>query len=309
MPMTRRAWLMMGATAALWGASYMFIKVALDDFSEAGIVCIRTALGAAVLLTLAARWGALAPLHGRLGWVAVIAGVQVVAPFLLITFGETHIDSQLAGILVSAAPIFTALIAIAVDHSERSTGWAAVGIVIGMAGIVLLFGVNLSGSTDELLGGAMVLVASFGYAVGAMLIKHRAKGIPPVALAGSTMAISALVTLPLFLATLPDHTPAVKSVASLLVLGAGGTGIAFLFFYTMIAEIGPARASIVAYLAPPFAVVYGVSLLGEPLTAGAIGGLVLILAGSWLGAEGRLPAFLSRSEPSRSSAPAPARAR
>jgi drug/metabolite transporter (DMT)-like permease len=300
---------MMGGTAALWGASYMFIKVALDDFSEAGIVCIRTALGAAVLLTLAARWRALGAVRGRLRWVALIAAIQVVAPFLLITFGETHIASQLAGILVSSAPIFTALIAIAVDRSERSTGWAAAGIVVGMAGIVLLFGVDLSGSSDELLGGAMVLLASLGYAVGAMLIKHRAKGIPPVALAGSTMAISALVTLPLFLATLPSHAPAAKSIASLLVLGAGGTGIAFLFFYTLIAEVGPAKASIVAYLAPPFSVVYGVTLLGEPLTAAAVGGLVLILAGSWLGAEGRLPAFLSRSAPSRSSAPAPARAR
>src|SRR6478736_6071409 len=98
--MTRRTWLMMGGAAAVWGASYMFIKVALEDFSEGTIVCLRTALGAAVLL-------ALAPLRGRWHLVAAIALVQVVIPFLLITFGENHIDSQLAGILVSAAPIFT----------------------------------------------------------------------------------------------------------------------------------------------------------------------------------------------------------
>ena len=120
--MTRRSWLMMGGAAAVWGASYMFIKVALDDFSEGAIVCIRTALGAVVLLALARRWDALAPLRGRWPWVAAIALVQVVIPFLLITFGENHIDSQLAGILVSAAPIFTALLALAFDHDERSHG-------------------------------------------------------------------------------------------------------------------------------------------------------------------------------------------
>ena len=125
--MTRRSWLMMGGAAAVWGASYMFIKVALDDFSEGAIVCIRTALGALVLLALARRWDALAPLRGRWPWVAAIAFVQVVIPFLLITFGENHIESQLAGILVSAAPIFTALLALGFDHDERSQGWAAVG--------------------------------------------------------------------------------------------------------------------------------------------------------------------------------------
>src|SRR5829696_4317838 len=110
--MTRRSWLMMIGAAAVWGASYMFIKVALDDFSEGAIVCIRTALGAAVLLALAARRKALAPLRGRWGWLVVLSAVQVVAPFLLITFGENHVDSQLAGILVSSAPIFTALLAL-----------------------------------------------------------------------------------------------------------------------------------------------------------------------------------------------------
>jgi drug/metabolite transporter (DMT)-like permease len=292
--MTRRTWLMMGGAAAVWGASYMFIKVALDDFSEGAIVCIRTGLGATVLLALAAHWRVLGPLRGRLGWIALIGCVQVVGPFLLITFGENHVETQLAGILVSSAPIFTALLALAFDHDERSTGWAAVGIVVGMLGVILLFGLDLSGSGDQVAGGLMILLASFGYAVGAMLIKHRLPGVPPVSVAGGNMLVASLVTLPLALASLPDHAPSFKSVGSLVLLGAAGTGIAFLWFYTLIAEIGPARASIIAYLAPGFSVVYGVVLLDEPFSVAAIGGLALILAGSWLAVGGRLPDRLAR---------------
>jgi drug/metabolite transporter (DMT)-like permease len=117
------------------------------------------------------------------------------------------------------------------------------------------------------------------------------------------------VWLPFAVGSLPTDAPGADAVLAMLALGAGGTGLAFLFFYTSIAEVGPAKASVVAYVAPAFAVVYGVVLLDEALTAGTIGGLVLILAGSWLAGSGRLPTFLSRSEPSRSSAPAPARAR
>src|SRR5919204_1571053 len=302
--MPRRTWLMMGGAAAVWGASYMFIKLALDDFSEGAIVCIRTALGAAVLLTLAARWGALSALRGRWLTVALVGCAQVIAPFLLITFGENHVDSQLAGILVSSAPIFTALLALAFVRAERVHGWGAVGIVVGMLGVVLLFGLDLSGSGDQVLGGLMILAAAFCYAVGAMLIKYKLPGVPPVAVAGGNMAIAAVVTLPLFLASLPDHAPSLKSVSALVALGAAGTGIAFLWFYTLIAELGPARASVIAYIAPGFSVAYGVTLLDEPFSAGAVAGLALILAGSWLAVQGRLPSWAARGPPAAATAPA-----
>jgi drug/metabolite transporter (DMT)-like permease len=306
--MSRRSWLMLSAAAAVWGASYLFIKVALDDFSEGGVVCIRTALGAAVLLTLAVRQGALAPLRARFAWIVVLALVQVVVPFLLITYGENHVDTQLAGILVSSAPIFTALLALGFDHEERSQGWGAVGVVVGMLGVVLLFGTDLSGAS-QLAGGLMVLGAGFCYAAGAMLLKHKLPGAPPVGVAASEMAVAALVTAPLFLSSLPDHAPGLKPLGALLVLGAAGTGIAFLWFYTLIAEEGPARASIIAYVAPGFSVVYGVTLLGEAFSVAAVAGLGLILAGSWLAVQGRPRAAVTRSGLSRSTAPGPARAR
>ncbi len=307
--MTRRTWTMMGGTAAVWGASYMLIKLALDDFSEGAIVCIRTALGAAVLLTLAAHWDALAPLRGCWRWLGPIALIQVTAPFLLITFGENHVNSQLAGILVSGAPIFTALLTLVFVHAERLRGWGVVGIVIGMLGVILLFGLDLSGSSEQILGGLMILLASLGYAVGAMLIKHKLPGVPPVAVAGGNMAIAAVVTLPLALTSLPDHAPSFKAAGGLVLLGVAGTGIAFLWFYTLLTDIGPARASIIAYISPGFSVVYGVVLLGEPFSLGVVAGLALILAGSWLAVQARPPAWAVRrraAPPAPAPAPAPA---
>lgn len=308
--MSARAWLFLSITAALWGASYMFIKVALDGgLSEGFIICARTLLGAAILLPMAARANAIRPILERKGWALALAAMQVVVPFGLITFGENHVPSSLAGILVATAPLFITLLAIKVDPDERSHGWGLVGVLLGMVGVVLLFGVDLSGDSDTLIGGLMIVGSGLCYAIAVLIAKRGFTGVPPVGVAASNLVISAVVWLPFALATLPTHSPGANAILSMLALGAGGTGLAFLFFYTSIAEVGPARASIVSYVAPAFSVVYGVLLLDEELTLGTIGGLALILAGSWLAASGRRPAALSRSAPSRSSAPAPARAR
>jgi drug/metabolite transporter (DMT)-like permease len=295
----------MSVLAALWGASYMFIKVALDDVSPIIVVWVRLVLAALVLLPIAYRRGALRSLRPHLPVVAVLSVIQVLGPFLLITFGEKHIASALAGILVASAPIFTALLAFRFDREELATGWRLVGVLLGIVGVALLFGVDLTGDSAALLGGLMVLLASLGYAIGPLEMKRRMTGVPPVATAAATMTFAALLLTPAVPFAWPSHAPGVDTVASLLVLGAGGTGIAFLIFYTLIAEVGPGRATVVAYIAPGFSVIYGVTLLGESFTAGAAAGLVFILAGSWLAAGGKV----SRSGLSRSTVPAPARAR
>jgi drug/metabolite transporter (DMT)-like permease len=300
-----RAWLSLAITAALWGASYMFIKVALDgDLSEGFIICARTILGAAILAPMAIRAGALPMLWARRWWALALAAAQVIVPFGLITFGENHVPSALAGILVATSPLFIALLAIRFDPAERSHGWGLVGVVLGMVGVVLLFGVDLSGDTETLLGGLMIVGSGACYAVAVLIAKRGFTGVPPVGVAASNLVISAVVWLPVAAVSLPTHDPGANAILSMIALGAGGTGLAFLFFYTSIAQVGPARASVVAYVAPAFSVVYGATLLGETLTIGTIGGLALILAGSWLAAQGRLPS-LSRSATSRSTSPEP----
>src|SRR3954447_14724725 len=268
--------------AALWGASYLFIKIGLDDLSPAGIVFTRTALAALVLLPFAVKSGGMAPLWRRWPALALLAAIQGAGAFPLISAGAQHIASSLAGILVAAAPIFTALFAIWLDQSERLSTNGVIGVVIGILGVALLLGVEVDGS--GLAGGLMVVLASVGYALGGFGLKRYFTGYQPLALVASTMTASALMTLPLFLIDVPAAV-GLDTIGAMTALGLGGTGIAFVIYYTLNREIGPTRTSLVAYIAPVFAVVYGVTLLDEDFGLTTALGIVLILGGSWLAAK------------------------
>jgi drug/metabolite transporter (DMT)-like permease len=171
--MDRRSWLWLLLLASIWGASYMLIKIGLRELSPAMVAFARVALAAAVLMPMAAAQGALNGLRGRLGIVALVGAVQVAGPFWLIPAGEQEISSALAGVLVATTPIFAALLAIRVDHEERSEGLRLAGIGVGVAGVVVLFGLDLAGSTAAVLGGMAVVLASVGYSVGSFVVKHR----------------------------------------------------------------------------------------------------------------------------------------
>jgi drug/metabolite transporter (DMT)-like permease len=287
--MDRRSWILLLTLGAIWGASYMFIEIGLRDLSPAMIVFVRVALAALVLIPVAAAQGALSGIRPYAIWLVAIAAIQVAGPFLLIGAGQEEISSSLAGILVASAPLFTALLAIWVDHEERSHGLRLGGILIGFGGVALLLGVDLGGEGAALVGGLFIVLASLGYAIGGFMVKHRLAGIPPVAMSGLVMAAAAVLMIPLAVATAPDEVPGLGPSAAIAALGVVGTGIAFVIFYGLIGSVGPARAFLVTYIAPGFAVVYGATLLDEEITAVTIGGLALILAGSWLAAEGRLP--------------------
>ena len=294
--MERRSLVLLLVLAALWGSSYLFIKIGLEDLSPAGVVFARTALGALVLLPLALRRDAFRGIRPLLGLGVVLAAIQVAAPFLLISYGEQHISSGLTGILVASAPIFTALLAPFFDTTERSSGMALIGIAIGIVGVGLILGVDLGGGGSALGGGLMVLAASVGYAAGGFMIKRSFSHLDAIGVVTMTMTLSALMSLPVALATPPEAVPGEGAIAAMIALGVGGTGIAFAIFYTLIARVGPAKASLVAYIAPGFAVFYGVALRGEPLTVMTVAGLLLIVGGSWLAGRARAPAPV-RAEP------------
>jgi drug/metabolite transporter (DMT)-like permease len=285
----RRAWILFAVVSAVWGASYLFIKVALEDLSPGMVVFGRLVLGVATLLPFALATGAFAGLRDRLRLVVVLALIQIVGPFLLISVGEQEISSSLAGILVASAPIFTAILAIWIDHEERASGWNLAGVAIGIAGVVLLLGVDVGGDGAELVGALFVVLASLGYAISGFILKRRFADVSAVGTLTVALVASCVLVLPIAAATPPDDAPGADAILSMIGLGAGGTGIAFAFYYMLNTSIGPAKASLVAYVAPGFAVVYGVVLLDERVTWGTFAGLALVLLGSWLAAEGRLP--------------------
>jgi drug/metabolite transporter (DMT)-like permease len=267
----------------------MFIKLSLEDLSPAMIVLVRTALAALILVPFAAYRRAFSGLSGALGTVILLAIVQVAAPFMLISAGEQEITSSLTGILLSATPLFTALLAIRIDQDERSSGPRAFGLVAGFVGVALLIGVDLGGSGSALLGGLAVVLAALGYAIGGFVAKRKSAELSPLGMAAATMLATAVLMTPVGLPSAPAAVPDLGTVGAMLVLGLAGTGVAFVVFHQLIADVGPARASLVTYIAPVFAVFYGVTLLDEPLTAGALVGLPLILGGSWIAAGGSLP--------------------
>jgi len=289
---SRRSWLLLGVLSALWGASYLFIKVALeDDMSPTVIVCVRTALAALVLLPVAARAGALAGLRPHVSSILVLAVIQMGGPLLLIAAGERHIASSLTGILVAAAPIFTFLLAFVLEGEERASGASLAGVAVGIAGVTLLLGVDAEGGVEALAGGLMVVLASFGYGVSAWFVKRRVRGVQPVAMVGATAATVALLMLPFAAISAPSHAPDLAATGCLLALGFLCTGLAFVIFYSLVGSDGPAKASLVGYLAPGFSIVYGITLLDERFTVATAAGLIMITGGSWLAATGgQLPA-------------------
>src|SRR5579875_1037654 len=287
--MSRRAWLLFGLMAVLWGIPYLFIRIAVTQVSPVWLVFVRTGLAALVLLPLAAPRGALKGLGRQLPWVALLAAMGVAGPFLAISYGEVRIPSSLSGLLVAAEPLLIAGLALRVDTSERVRGWRLVGLVLGFLGVVCLLGLDLGPRPRLLAGAVMVLLGALGYAAGALLVKRRFAGYPPLGVATATVTASALVLLPAAALSPPARVPSPAVLGSLAVLGVACTALGYLAFYSLIGLAGASRASVITYLNPAVAVGLGVAVLGEPLTWGMVPGLVLVITGSWLSTGGRLP--------------------
>jgi drug/metabolite transporter (DMT)-like permease len=275
----------LGALAAIWGASYLLIKYALEDFSPGEIVFLRTALAAAVLILVVrwqggAAWAALrgAP-RGRPGRSLLLAFTAVAAPFLLITFGEKAVPSGLTAVLIAPASLFVAAFAPFLDRSEAIDRSQTGGLVLGLVGVGLLVGVESVHSLEAFLGAVAILGASALYAISSFVVKGPFSGVPPIASSAISCAVAALLTLPVAALTMTGETPGVRSLLALAGLGIVGTALAFVIFYGLIAEIGAGRASLVSYLAPGVALFYGAVFLDEKIGVAAVVGLVLILGG------------------------------
>ncbi|MBM2622673.1 DMT family transporter [Actinoplanes sp. LDG1-06] len=277
--MNRRAWLLFLAVSVLWGIPYFLIKVAIEDLSPMLVVAGRVGIAALVLLPIAAARGSLAKLRGRMGWVVVLSVVHILGPFLLITYGETHISSSLTGLLIAVEPVAIALLML---RSERLAPIRVTGLVLGFGGVALLVGLDLSGDRLGLLGAGMVLVAAISYAVATMLVQRRLADVPAESLVGATTGITTLALLPFAAFSLPSHSVRTEAWASLAALGLFCTALALLAFYQLIGEVGSTRAGLVTYVNPVVAVLLGVVLLNESFGLSTLAGFALVAAGCWL---------------------------
>jgi drug/metabolite transporter (DMT)-like permease len=291
--MSARAWALFAAVSVIWGMPYLFIKIAVEEISPSLVAWSRLTIAAVVLLPVAWKLGALRGLGARWRTLTVFAAVEMAIPWPLLGFGEVHVSSSLAAILVAAVPLFVALLAMRFDHSERPTVTRLVGMLIGLAGVVALVGIDLGGNSDELLGALAILVVAFLYAVGPMIVKRRLSDVDPLGPVAASLGIAALLVTPFALVDLPDSTPSADTFASIAVLGLLCSALAFLLFFRLIAEVGPGRATVITYVNPVVALALGVAVLDESITTGVAVGLLLILAGSWLSTDGRLPPGLA----------------
>jgi len=278
-----RYWPMLLLLAALWGASYLFIKVAVEDIPPAPMMAVRTLLAAAVLLGyLAVRMGrtrGVADLRAAWRHCAVLGVLNAAVPFWLIAWGEQHIDSGLAAVVQASVPIFNALILLRVIPHERLSTTRAVGLGIGIVGVAVVTGIHPSGGWWAIAGALAVVASSLSYAGAGVYGQLAVSGTAGPVLAAGSMLVGGLILLPFALFQLPSSAPELEATASLLALTVGGTALAQLVLFRMLALHGSARLSLVTYLMPGFALVYGALILDEELTLATLGGLVLILGG------------------------------
>ena len=296
--MSRRYLAMLIALALLWGASFLFIKVAVRELTPATLITGRLGLAALALAALVpfvvGSGETLRQLRAHAGWLLVVALVNTAIPFWLLSWGETRIDSGLASIIQASVPIFNALIAFVAFREVRVTGVPLVGVAIGFVGVALLVGAQPEG---KVLGALAVVGMAFCYGVGGLLTGRYLKTATPMVVAFASTVIATLVWLPVGVAEAPSETPGWKTIASVVALGIPGTALAYLLFFGLINGPGAAYASLVTYLIPPIALAYGAIFLDERFGAYALVGLALILAGVALGTGAVRPRRARQPQP------------
>lgn len=282
--MTRRQTAILLGIGLTWGASFLFIKVLIDDGVEPlGVSAARTALGALVLWTLTVRGGAVPHLRTRT-WLglAALGLLNFAIPWTLFGVAEEHVPSGAASIVNSMNPLWAALLAMAFLHGDTPRGMRAVGLAIGFGGVLVLLGKDVADITSASTVAILLLVAAtMCYAVSTVAIRRWLGHVPPVTLAAAQVGFAALMLMPSALATgaYSDAHLDIQGWLSLAALGMLGSGVAVAGYMALIHEIGPVRASVVTYLLPPVGVSLGWLVLDEPVGWNLLGGLACVVAG------------------------------
>jgi drug/metabolite transporter (DMT)-like permease len=292
--------LLFAAMCVIWGIPYLLIRVAVRDVSPGTLVFARTALGGLILLPIALAKGGFGPVLRR--WKALVAFtvIELAIPWLLLSHAETKISSSLSGLLVAAVPLVGVFVAKFAGDRSRVEPLRLFGLLLGLAGVGALVGLDLH--QLDVLAVIEVAVTVVGYAVAPAIQARYLSDLPNIPVIAASLLLAALIYLPVAVLQPPHHLH-LKAVGAVLVLGTVCTALAFVIFFALIAEIGPARAVVITYVNPAVAVVLGILLLDEKFTLGMTIGFPLILAGSVLAARRRPTVPAVAGGPLREAAP------
>jgi drug/metabolite transporter (DMT)-like permease len=278
--MTRRGAVLFAAMGVIWGIPYLLIKVAVEELTPSTLVLARTALATVILLPVALARGRLPEVLRSWRPVVAFAVVEIMAPWLLLGVAEQHLSSSLTALLIAGVPLVGAVLAVATRSDDRLDRRRVTGLLLGFAGVAALVGFEVGGGD----AGAVLAVAvvAICYAVGPLILSRWLSHLPGLGVITLSLALTAVVYLPVGVAQAPSSWPSTKVVLAVCGLAVVCTALAFLVFFALIAEIGPTRSTVITYVNPAVAVLLGVTLLDEAFTAATAVGFVLILAGSVL---------------------------
>ena len=292
--MTARGFAALVSLGALWGASFLFIRVAVPELGPFVLVALRVGLAALTLTLFAVATRRALKLRGLWGPFLFVGFVNTAVPFSLISASEVHLTASLAAILNSTTVMFTALVA-AFWLGDALTPKKILGVLLGVFGVAVLVGWDpLPLSPVVLLSVAAVLGASLCYGIGAVFTKRVFAGVPPLTLAVGQQTAAAGFMIPVAATDLPSRAPSVAVALCVLALAVLSTAVAYLLFFYLIENAGPTSTSTVTLIVPVFGLLFGVLFLGEPVGVGTFVGLAVILAsvvlitGINIGKAGRL---------------------
>ena len=295
--MTQRGLILFALMSVIWGIPYLFIRIAVAEISPATLVLGRTAIAAAILLPIALARVDLRPILAHWRWLVAFAGIEIAIPWVALGSAEQHISSSLAGLLIAGTPLVGTAFALATGGADRLGRMGVVGLLIGLVGVAAIVGGDYAATEPTAL--LQILVVVIGYAVGPAILSRRLGGLPTLGVMALSLALTAVVFVPIAAVQWPTSVPSPNVVISVVVLAVICTALAFIVFGALIGEIGPVRATVITYINPAVAAVLGVLVLSETFTIPMGIGFALVILGSMLATR--------RGRPAPEAQPAPVR--
>lgn len=282
--------MLFGVMAVIWGIPYFLIRVAVRQMAPVVVVFGRTTLAALVLLFLAHRADALRPALRRWKPVLAFATIEMAVPWVLLATAEQHLASGLTGLLVATVPLVGAIAAFCLGDRLALRPVRLAGIAVGFGGVALLVGNDLRGdAAPPWWSVALVVVVCICYGTAPFIIERKLADVPSYGVIAVSLSIVAVIYAPIAAASLPEQRPNANAMLAVLGLALVCTGLAFVFFFQLLEEVGPARAPLITFANPVVAVALGAVFLDEVVTVATLAGFALVSAGCWLATRSHAP--------------------